>query len=885
MNKVVCSLGISAVLAAALAVSGTAGGPSLTIPATPERTPPTLESVLRRYVEALGGKDALSRVRSRTLRGELVHEYPGQDPPKYALPAEVIGAVPVRWRLVLKTAGGIQQMGFDGHHGWLQNADRVLLDERQARSRLAYLFDPQGPLHLKDYFIPETLEGPEDRDGRTEFTVKAGSAGGNEDTLVFDAETGLLLRIGESITIKDYRKEGGVLHPVHIEVARRGGTSTYRFDTVEINSPIEDPRFAIPKLGEVFPDVFKGLTDPRILPLLEDFPSVHEDMNVPCRDARFLHDLIVRKGFRRGLEIGSFTGYSALWFGLAFKATGGELVTIEVDPESGAKARQNILRAGLEDVVDVRIADAFSEIPGLEGTFDFVFIDAWKPDYLKFLKLIRDRVPPGGAIVGHNVTNYARDMKDYLDAVRNDPGLETTFEELSAEGMSVSIVREPGPTPSAPSAMEPAAAPRSRAPLFSVEDLRHDLRQLRRILDEEHAGPYEYTSKAEFDALFEERRRLIDRPMRYEEFFGIAAPLVAKVGCLHTALWMPGRFFDLGKDDLFPLRVRLIEDRLVVAGGYGGPPEIPVGSVVLAINGLAAEKVFEALRTITAADALNPYFIDTQVEKRFAMFYASVFGFPERYTVTYTPPGGKTRATADLRPADLASVRKIVFDNFDHPPLTIEFMDDIRTAVMTVKTFIYYDQVAEFREFMENSFREIKDRGIENLILDLRGNDGGDPFCAVILYAYLEKAPAPYFAEPYGRYAKLAEPVPLAEDHFAGNLYTLLDGRCGSTNGHFCALLKHHRLGRFVGTPSGSTYICNAGRNSEIKLDKTAIILTLGRSSFAAAVQGMDRSKPIYPDHPVRETYEDFLGGRDVYLETALELIKTGQRTKNQRAE
>jgi hypothetical protein len=47
----------------------------------------------------------------------------------------------------------------------------------------------------------------------------------------------------------------------------------------------------------------------------------------------------------------------------------------------------------------------------------------------------------------------------------------------------------------------------------------------------------------------------------------------------------------------------------------------------------------------------------------------------------------------------------------------------------------------------------------------------------------------------------------------------------------------------------------------------------------------MDRSKPIYPDHPVRETYEDFLGGRDVYLETALELIKTGQRTKNQRAE
>jgi hypothetical protein len=419
-------------------------------------------------------------------------------------------------------------------------------------------------------------------------------------------------------------------------------------------------------------------------------------------------------------------------------------------------------------------------------------------------------------------------------------------------------------------------------PLFSVEDLRRDLLQLRRILEEEHACPFEYTSKAEFDVLFEERHRLIDRPMRYEEFFRIAAPLAAKVGCLHTALWMPGKFFELGKDDMFPLRVRLIEGRLVVAGGYGGPPEVPAGSVLHDINGLAADKVFDALRAITSADALNPYFIDTQVEKRFSMFYASVFGFPESYMVSYVPPGGKTPKTAALKPTDLATVRKVVFANFDHPPLTLELREDIRTAVMTVRTFVYYDRVDDFREFMDKGFREIKDKGIENLVLDLRGNDGGDPFCAVILYAYLEKEPAPYFAEPYGRYAPLADPVPLPENHFTGNLYTLLDGRCGSTNGHFCALLKYHGLGEFVGTPSGSTYICNAGKNSEVRLDKTQIILTLGRSSFAAAVEGMDKSKAILPDHPVRETYRDFLDGRDVYLETALELIQNGKAGKGQ---
>jgi predicted O-methyltransferase YrrM len=166
-------------------------------------------------------------------------------------------------------------------------------------------------------------------------------------------------------------------------------------------------------------------------------------MNVPCRDGRFLFDFIIRKGYKRGLEIGSFTGYSALWMGWAFEKTGGKLITIEIDSGPGEKARQNIFSAGLESVVDVRIADAFQEIPQIKGEFDFVFIDAWKPDYVKFLSLLRDRVVTGGAIIGHNVTNYARDMQDYLAAIQNDPGLETTFEELTVEGMSVSIVRGP----------------------------------------------------------------------------------------------------------------------------------------------------------------------------------------------------------------------------------------------------------------------------------------------------------------------------------------------------------------------------------------------------------------------------------------------------------
>jgi len=257
--------------------------------------------------------------------------------------------------------------------------------------------------------------------------------------IFFDVETGLLTQIGNFIELLDYREVDGIKVPFSISISRKGGSSTFVFENIEHNVFLDEKKFAKPDPGEVFADAFEGIENPVVSPMLKDFPPGHEDMNVPYRDGRFLYDLIIEKGYRRGLEIGTFTGYSALWFGLAFQKTGGQIFTIEIDPVSGKTAQEMIRRAGLNEVIDARINDAFEEIPKIEGMFGFVFIDAWKPDYIKFLRLLKDRILPGGAIVAHNVTNHARDMREYLNAVKSDAGLETFFYEISAEGMSVSI--------------------------------------------------------------------------------------------------------------------------------------------------------------------------------------------------------------------------------------------------------------------------------------------------------------------------------------------------------------------------------------------------------------------------------------------------------------
>jgi len=155
-------------------------------------------------------------------------------------------------------------------------------------------------------------------------------------------------------------------------------------------------------------------------------------------DGRFLRVLVAAGRATSILEIGAASGYSGIWLGLGARETGGRVVAIEFDPKRAAEAAANVRQAGLQNVVRVVHGDAFKEIPRLQGTFDLVFLDAWKPDYLKFFEMVYPRLTPGGVFVAHNVVNKKREMEPFLRAIHRHPGLFTTIVSPSGEGMSVS---------------------------------------------------------------------------------------------------------------------------------------------------------------------------------------------------------------------------------------------------------------------------------------------------------------------------------------------------------------------------------------------------------------------------------------------------------------
>ena len=155
-------------------------------------------------------------------------------------------------------------------------------------------------------------------------------------------------------------------------------------------------------------------------------------------DGRFLRVLVATRGARSILEIGAASGYSGIWLGLGARETGGSVTAIEYDSQRAKEATENVRKAGVHDVVRVIRGDAFAEIPKLPGTFDLVFLDAWKPDYKRFFDLVYPRLNPGGVFVAHNVVNKKNEMEPFLRTILTHPSLYTAIVSPSGEGMSVS---------------------------------------------------------------------------------------------------------------------------------------------------------------------------------------------------------------------------------------------------------------------------------------------------------------------------------------------------------------------------------------------------------------------------------------------------------------
>ena len=166
-----------------------------------------------------------------------------------------------------------------------------------------------------------------------------------------------------------------------------------------------------------------------------------------------LNLLVKISGAERILELGTAVGYSTLWLAQDFT---GEIVTVELKEEEANQAKKNFAQFDYDNII-LKEGDALEVMPQLEGSFDLIFIDAAKGQYLNYLEESLDLISPGGLIVADDVlfkgmiaddrfyhprySTLTKRLREYVEEIMNSAELDSTIIPL---GDGVAISRKKG---------------------------------------------------------------------------------------------------------------------------------------------------------------------------------------------------------------------------------------------------------------------------------------------------------------------------------------------------------------------------------------------------------------------------------------------------------
>jgi predicted O-methyltransferase YrrM len=136
--------------------------------------------------------------------------------------------------------------------------------------------------------------------------------------------------------------------------------------------------------------------------------------NLEPDTARVLGVLVRARAAPRVLELGTSNGYSTLWLADAVRGAGGSLVSVDLDAARSGLAADNLERAGLRELVELRVQDAAETLRAAgDGDFEVIFLDSERPAYPAYWPDLRRVLAPGGVLCLDNATSHAGELVEF----------------------------------------------------------------------------------------------------------------------------------------------------------------------------------------------------------------------------------------------------------------------------------------------------------------------------------------------------------------------------------------------------------------------------------------------------------------------------------------
>lgn len=460
------------------------------------------------------------------------------------------------------------------------------------------------------------------------------------------------------------------------------------------------------------------------------------------------------------------------------------------------------------------------------------------------------------------------------------------------------------------------------------EEAASDLEVYFQIIDQQHGNPYQYISRDAFQQLINDKVELLPEVITFKQFDVMLAELNNNLRCGHTVVSMDVNLMKEAtyQTQFFPFPIKVIENTVYIDFEQGN---IPHGSELTNINGIDVAQMLPELLNLTVTDGYSNTKPLREVESKFGYYYFLKYGASSSFDVSFKNPNGqqesvKVEGVAGntmlvnnyFRPVNLSHER---YNQFTH----LDAIDSLETLVLTLNTFQanpdwFYKKVSS--RYNEND----KEFDFENLVIDLRSNEGGDRRLLSILYQFLtgERLNDPSMtytradgiqmkehllaingstksdlvvesAETYLRkyfnnekedrfeapvlnwYDEFDSGINWEGAKFEGNIYVMISGKTFSAAADFARILGQMDNVVLLGEETGGAHVGRAANmlaNYSLPNTSTVLQVPVIYEEFVN-VTADNAGHGTYPDYSVELTLEDLMAKRDAVFTFALNLI------------
>lgn len=448
----------------------------------------------------------------------------------------------------------------------------------------------------------------------------------------------------------------------------------------------------------------------------------------------------------------------------------------------------------------------------------------------------------------------------------------------------------------------------AEAILYQSDTVKKELQELFVELSIKHPGFYRYNDKSAFDLKIDSVLNTINSPMTEFQIYRKIKPIIAQIGCLHTNIWLSDKTEKQlnSEANCLPLALNYSHGKAYITKNYSADSTIILGKEIFSINGRTIDSIYEELLRNIPMDGYNTTGKLALLEHSFPLWYRSIIDNTTSFEIEVRQ-GYNQKKSYTLK--GIQSDQLPTYKDLMTKKLSLLIDGDV--ATITIPSFANSYHKANdqnFKKEIKDYFKQIKQKGITHLIVDLRGNTGGSDSNAAFFTSYFFGASFRYWdrieaKEPiakdikgmkrlfYGKFAKKGDtwqhkkaawftrefdfykPQKAAKNNFKGKTFVMIDGLCMSSCSDVAAILDFNDKATFMGTETGGGYQGNtSGLIPEEQLS-FGVTISVPLLSYYNAVDTANFGRGTMPDKEFSLSIEDVLKKDDLILKKAKALI------------